>query len=209
MVRAEKIRTTEAVSDTALDIADLIYRAQAGDKEAQSALWREIESYITGTVHRHLYGRSDDVHDVVQDVAVKVLQSIAQYRGESKFTTWLYPIILGCCSNYWKRTSKRLKHELRNEDGEGRQLEPEYSHGLIEKMIIRDFYDHLKPQDQRIIKLHYFEGLPREDVAELVGTTTRHVDYACEKFTHELRNVTKTRSQRKRSPAGGGPQARP
>lgn len=209
MRNAAKIRTLEVDNGVEFtpDVTDLICKVKAGDTSAWNALWKGIEPYVTGVVSRELVGNSE-VADVVQEVAIRVLKSTKHFRGEAKFTTWLYRIAHNECATYWNnRNRKRSKEDPLEEDGEeGKQQRRQfgYSPCVLEQMILREVYDRFKQHDRQIINLYYVKGVSREDIAQMCGCSTRHVDYVCEKFMSELDKVTNIPLRRKRSSGKAG-----
>lgn len=73
------------------DLDPLVARAQLGDRGAFAELFRRHRSDVARLVYR-LLGRPSDVEDVVQDVFLQVHKSLADFRGQSKFGTWLHRV---------------------------------------------------------------------------------------------------------------------
>jgi RNA polymerase sigma-70 factor (ECF subfamily) len=61
----------------------------------------------TYTLARRLTGSDDDARDVVQEAYLRAYRSIGRFRGEARFTTWMYRITANCASTY---VGKRRKH---------------------------------------------------------------------------------------------------
>jgi RNA polymerase sigma-70 factor (ECF subfamily) len=96
------------------DIEALVTRARKGDREAFTEL--VARTYTdTYTLAVRLTGNDADAADVVQDTYVRAFKSITNFRGESKFTTWLYRIAANCASTHMSRT-RRNRHELLDDD---------------------------------------------------------------------------------------------
>lgn len=66
-----------------------------------------------------LLGRNDDALDVAQEVFVRVYQGLSKFRGEAKFSTWLYTITLNACRN--RHASAANRHAAQSESVEGRE----------------------------------------------------------------------------------------
>jgi RNA polymerase sigma-70 factor (ECF subfamily) len=89
--------------------SELLDRAQGGDAEAYGELIRRNQDYIYNAVY-HLVGSVPDAEDLAQDVFVKAFKAIDRFRRQSKFSTWLYGIMLNTVRNHWRR--KRTIYSL-------------------------------------------------------------------------------------------------
>jgi RNA polymerase sigma-70 factor (ECF subfamily) len=82
--------------------SELLDRAQSGDAAAYGELIRRNQDYIYNAVV-HMVGSGPDAEDLAQDVFVKAFKAIERFRRQSKFSTWLYGIMLNTVRNYWRR----------------------------------------------------------------------------------------------------------
>jgi RNA polymerase sigma-70 factor (ECF subfamily) len=76
---------------TAQSDAKLIAGALSGSEKAFRSLVERYHPTVFAVV-RSVIGDSDDVDDVVQEVFIKVYRGLAKYRGDAKFSTWVYRI---------------------------------------------------------------------------------------------------------------------
>jgi RNA polymerase sigma-70 factor (ECF subfamily) len=89
---------------------EVVKRVVAGDTAAYGLL---VEKY-SSRVARYLwnnFGCHDDVEDALQEVFVTVLESLHTFRGEAKFSTWLYSVTANYCRNRRKK-EKRIRNAL-------------------------------------------------------------------------------------------------
>jgi RNA polymerase sigma factor (sigma-70 family) len=92
---------------------DLVERASAGDRRAFDALLRRHYDRIHRVAWR-LTGSHADAQDIAQDVCCTLVEKIASFRGQAKFTTWLMGIAINACRDHgrrrgtWKRVTDRL-----------------------------------------------------------------------------------------------------
>lgn len=95
-------------------MAALVARAQAGDDKAFEELVTatHVETY---TLARRLTGNDDDARDVVQEAYLRAYRSIGRFRGEARFSTWMYRITANCASTQLGRR-RRDRHEELAED---------------------------------------------------------------------------------------------
>lgn len=82
--------------------ADLVAAAVAGDRAAFEALLRRHYDRIHAIAWQ-LTGSRTDAEDVAQDVCVALVERLASFRGEAKFTTWLTGITFNACRDFRRR----------------------------------------------------------------------------------------------------------
>jgi len=73
------------------DDRQLVRRAQRGDEAAFTVLMHRHEERLFNTVYR-VVGNVEDAQDVVQDTFINAFQSLASFKGDAQFFTWLYRI---------------------------------------------------------------------------------------------------------------------
>ena len=76
---------------TGLGDNEIISRVLKGEQNAYAELVNRYQAYVFTLVLRMIKTR-EDAEEVAQDVFVKAYRSLADFRGESKFSTWLYTI---------------------------------------------------------------------------------------------------------------------
>lgn len=86
-------------SDESDDV--LVARAAVGDQAAFAALVRRHEGRVAAIARRFAPTRAD-AEEIAQGVFLRVWQGAAQWKGESRVTTWIYRITVNACID-WKR----------------------------------------------------------------------------------------------------------
>ena len=90
----------------AIDEARLIRRLKRRDEAAFALMVREYQDRVFALTYRMLGDRAE-AEDVSQEVFVTVFKSIDQFRGESRFSTWLYRIAANHSKNRLKYLARR------------------------------------------------------------------------------------------------------
>ena len=80
---------------------ELAERAAAGDAEAFRALLERHYDGIFRLAYRFI-GNRPDAEDIAQDVCVGLADRLGSFRGEAKFSTWLYRIVVNACRDRWR-----------------------------------------------------------------------------------------------------------
>src|SRR5947209_19294412 len=92
---------------------DDIAHVLAGEQQAYAALVERYQNFVFTIVLRYVKSR-EDAEEVSQDVFVKAYRAMADFKGQSKFTTWLYTIATTTCITFLRK--KKLEvHSLDNE----------------------------------------------------------------------------------------------
>jgi RNA polymerase sigma-70 factor (ECF subfamily) len=84
---------------------ELVAGATAGDLESFNQLVTRWERPIYALAYRTL-GREDDARDVVQEAFLRAYRGLRGFKGEAKFSSWLYRITLNLCRD-WIRRERR------------------------------------------------------------------------------------------------------
>src|SRR5215471_2542551 len=102
----------------------IIERTLAGETDAFSLLVRRWERHIYGLSLRML-GRDEDARDVCQETFLAAFRNLRKFRGEAKFSSWLYRIALNACHSHLRQQTSQHEESLDEEDESGRRFEPE------------------------------------------------------------------------------------
>src|ERR1051326_209570 len=83
----------------------LVRRAQAGDAAALSELVQSQQTYVY-SIAMSLMHNPADAADMTQEAFVRLMRSLGTYRGETKFTTWLYRLVTNICLDGLRRRGR-------------------------------------------------------------------------------------------------------
>lgn len=156
---------------------ELVEKAQQGDKKAFNLLVVRYQNRVAGLLTR--YVSRDDIPDIVQESFIKAYRSLASFRGESAFYTWLYRIAVNTAKNHLTALGRRPpKEDILAEDAEsydaGSQLReadtPEHlvlSNEL--KRVVFETIENLPEELKMAITLREIEGLSYEEIAEVMS----------------------------------------
>lgn len=151
----------------------LVDRALSGEAAAFREIFRVHRQDVARLVYRML-GPSPDVDDVVQDVFLHVFRSLPSFRGDSRFSTWLYRLTVNVTRMHLRRARSRPRFadvEIPEAPAEGaRDDSPEALSDRAER--VRALYrllDGLTEKKREVIVLHDFEGVQAKDIAEMIG----------------------------------------
>ncbi|CAA0095847.1 ECF RNA polymerase sigma-E factor [Halioglobus japonicus] len=112
------------------DLQEIIGRAQRGDRDAFSRLVEDHYATIFRFACRYC-GNRQDAEDVTQQACIKLARSLAQFRFESAFSTWLYRLVINCARDWLKSQCKRESDELDEIPVPGKQESTVLLHQVI------------------------------------------------------------------------------
>lgn len=181
-----------------MDQRELIVQLQKGDGTAFKKLVDEWQDMVYNTA-LGIVQIEEDADDVTQEVFVQVYQSISSFKGESKFSTWLYRITVRKALDHEKKRKRKKRfafiQNLFNNEGEGDLLPAEFNHPgvqLEKKEKAAVLFGALKrlPESQRIaFTLHKLEGQSYQEVADIMDTTLFAVESLVARAKTNLRKI--------------------
>ena len=144
---------------------------QAADLDFRT-LYNEYRNKVYATV-QHVVGRTDEADDIVQTVFLEIYRSLPKYRGRSKLSTWIYRITVNVGLQHIRKRRRRKVFLFFSDDDErrienvGHEQLPRYQHReVLEKLY--DLMEKLSEKKRIVFVLHELEGLPVEQIAEIV-----------------------------------------
>lgn len=148
----------------------VILACQNGDRDALRVLFEQYKDRVYSISFYWFNGDGAAAADVTQQVFLKLLSRISQFRGDSEFTTWLYRLVVNTCLDE-RRKQKRLvslddlafmDHGKHEPSQSKRYAQHELSDHV--QAAIAD----LSPKLRLPILLKYIEGFSYEQIAKVL-----------------------------------------
>lgn len=153
----------------------LIDRVLSGDATAFREIFRAHRQDVARVVYR-LLGPSPDVDDVVQEVFLHVYRSLPNFRGDSRFSTWLYRLAVNVARMHLRKARSRPRFadvaevpDVASEEEARRDDPASLSEQRQRVRVLYRLLDQLGDKKREVIVLHDFEGMPAKEIATLVG----------------------------------------
>jgi RNA polymerase sigma-70 factor (ECF subfamily) len=167
--------TTPAVHSPAVELdadQEIVARVRNGDREAFAKLVLKYQSRVLTLATRLLDNRSE-AEDIAQDIFVKIFQSLHDFRGASRFSTWLYRITVNHCLIHIRRRTRQQQTLVVTEPEDWIQESPASNpHKTLEQKerwaLVQAKLQLLSPEHRTIILLRDFEGLSYEEIADVL-----------------------------------------
>jgi RNA polymerase sigma-70 factor (ECF subfamily) len=155
---------------------ELVTRSVGGDADSFNQLILRWERPIYALAYR-VIGREEDARDVCQDTFLRAYRALPGFKGQAKFSSWLYRIALNLCRD-WIRKQRRAPVMQMPEGVDPIELAAEHEPAeSIETLVARRELSAvveeamaLLPQEQRTaIILKEYHGMTFQEIADLQG----------------------------------------
>ena len=186
------------VVDTSEKIDALARRAQAGDRAALAALVQSQQRYVY-SIALGVMKEPADAADMTQEAFMRVMRSLHTYRGETRFTTWLYRLVTNVCLDGLRRRGRAVEPlDAAEEESQSEVVDPDRWSRPDEQAELRESAAEVRaavadlPAPQRLaLTLHYFEDMRYEDIASVMNvplnTAKSHIRRGKERLAALLR----------------------
>lgn len=148
----------------------VIKACQQGDREAFRLLFEAYKDKVFSIAVYSLGGDRVAASDVTQQIFLKLLTTIGQFRGDSQFTSWLHRLTVNCCIDEQRKRRRLVGFE---ETSMNRTRHREPHERRYERMeiasVVKVAISELKPKFRLPVLLKYVEGLSYEEIAEVLG----------------------------------------
>jgi len=169
-------------------------------KQGNEAAFKKIVEAWQDMVYNTALGiiqNAEDAEDIAQDVFVQVYESINTFKGESKFSTWLYRIAVTKTMDHIRRKKRKKRfafiQSIFGVNDEIAHDPPDFQHpGVVldKKETASELFKaiELLPESQKIaFTLNKLEGLNYQEVSDIMNTTVPSV----ESLLHRAKNNLK------------------
>lgn len=176
----------------------LVRRAQEGDRAAFDSLVRRYDAEVLRLALK-VVRSEDEAPDLFQEAFLKVYRSIGHFRFDSRFSTWLYRVVMNVCLDYLRRQKNRNEVQPPGvEDGmpeffhtvpdERPGLDPERALRAQEiQSRLRAALERLSPRERMVFELKHYQGLKLRAIGQLCGTSEETAKNCLFRATQKLR----------------------
>lgn len=154
---------------------EIIQEYCSGDSNRAATLFvRKHQKFVYSAALRYLRSH-DDADDAAQEVFIRALKNLKNFRGDSSIQTWLYRITLNVCTSIARK--RKFVSFFTHDDGSEIELESD-SATPQQQFENKDFEKHFEkmlrqlPEKQReTFALRYFDELSYEEISKMLGTS--------------------------------------
>jgi len=184
---------------------ELVKRCASGDREAFNDLVIKYQKKIFGVAYRFV-GDPEEANDLAQEIFTAAYQNLKSFRGDSKFSTWLFQIATNRGKNRFKYLKRRGfftnkgSSETDDEGDQSHRALPDQTANPEEllsgnqiRKAVREAIDELEPDHREIVILRDIEGLSYDEIARILdlpeGTTKSRLHRARMVVKEKLKKV--------------------
>ena len=168
----------------------------AGDTNAFSVLVERYKDMVFTLSLKMLKDR-DEAEETAQDTFVKIFKSLGKFKGESKFSTWIYKVTFNTCLDRLKRNKRLQAVTSLDESGEQEATSLINVLDSIEekerKQMIQDCLQLLPGEESFLLTLYYFEEQSLEEIAKIIGINPNNVKIRLYRSRKKLTAIMKER----------------
>ena len=156
----------------------LIERILNGDQYAYGQLVDQYKDLVFTLALRMLRNR-EEAEEVAQDAFIKVYKSLDKFKGNSKFSTWIYRVTYNTCLDNIKKNKKHMNnvsideftiHKIETIDNALEGMIKDEKSSFIKSCINR-----LPSEDSYILTLYYFEELTLDEMAKIIEASSNTI----------------------------------
>ena len=158
------------MAETIID-ESVIEACQQGDREAFRVLFETYKDRVFSIAVYSFSGDEAAASDVSQQIFLKLMTTIGQFRGDSAFTTWLYRLVVNTCTDEHRKRRRFLAFDesIPMSKLEDRSPQEKLFATLEVADSVQAAIKELRPKLRMAILLKYVEGLSYEEIAEVLG----------------------------------------
>ena len=153
--------------------SEIIQRVLQGDHQSYAEIVKRYQNFVFSITLRYTDNR-EDAEEISQDVFVKAYRSLADFRGASKFSTWLYTIVTTSCITFLRKKkldTRSLDNEqvfelADSQDSDFRANQVEQKSRIA---MVNDAIKLLNPDDAKMITLFYKGEQTLEEIGQIMG----------------------------------------
>ncbi|OUR95599.1 RNA polymerase [Flavobacteriales bacterium 34_180_T64] len=167
-----------------------------GDTNAFSVLVDRYKDLVFTLAIRMLKNR-EEAEEVSQDTFIKAYKSLAKFKGDSKFSTWIYKVAYHTCLDRIKK-NKRAQNVVAIDEFTERHIKT--MDNALNDMVqeeheqtIQDCIALLPGDDSFLLTLYYFEELSLDEISKIVGITANNVKVKIFRSRKKLATILKER----------------
>ena len=170
---------------------EILSRVLQGDQQAYAEIVKRYQSFVFTITLRYTPNR-EDAEEIAQDCFVKAYRSLSDFRGDAKFSTWLYTIVTTTCITFLRKKkldvqsldNERVFAVADNIDSGMRanQVEQKSKVTMVNKAITL-----LSPDDAQIITLFYKGEQSLEEIGQIMGLEPNTVKVRLHRARQRLR----------------------
>ncbi|RYY15792.1 MAG: sigma-70 family RNA polymerase sigma factor [Chitinophagaceae bacterium] len=175
---------------------EIIERTLAGDSRIYAELVKRYQNLVFTITLRYTSNR-EDAEEIAQDAFIKAYKSLKDFRGESKFSTWLFTITTTSCLSFLRK--KKLDvHSLDNEkvfavvENQDSGFSANQMETKSRQAMVNEAIQLLSADDANILTLFYKGEQSLDEIAAVLGVESNAVKVRLHRARARLKEKMQT-----------------
>ena len=149
-----------------------------GDTNAFTILVNRYKDLVF-TLSLRMIKNREEAEEVAQDTFIKIFKSLSKFKGDSKFSTWIYKITYNTCLDRLKKNKRQqytvaideyTEHQIKTLDNALDKIEEQEK-----QLAIKNCLELLPSEDSFILTLYYFDELSLDEISKITGLKPNNV----------------------------------
>jgi RNA polymerase sigma-70 factor (ECF subfamily) len=170
----------------------ILARVRAGETRRFQELVLRYQDAIYGLAVRFV-GNPSEAQDIAQEVFLRVHRGLEGFKGEARFSTWLYRITFNLCSDALRRRRRPDRASVSLEDaGEIQDRRAGLEQGILDneqRRAVRAALEGLDEKYRAVLILLYYQELSYEQIAAVLQCPLKTVETRLYRARRQLRTV--------------------
>ena len=167
-----------------------------GDTNAFTVLVDRYKDLVY-TLALRMMKHTEEAEEAAQDTFIKAYKSLNKFKGDSKFSTWIYRVAYNTCLDRLKKNKRQqytveineyTEHQVKTLDNALDQIEAKEK-----EQTIQDCLALLPSEDSFLLTLYYFEELSLEEIGKIVSLKPNNVKVKLFRSRKKLATILKRR----------------
>ncbi|MDZ4711441.1 MAG: sigma-70 family RNA polymerase sigma factor [bacterium] len=175
---------------------ELINAFTKGDQNAFNLIVRKYQKKVYWTVRKMVLDH-DDADDITQEVFLKLYRSVSEFRGESKFFTYVYKIAINYSLNHLSKNKKILarKSDMDNSHIKSHYKSADEDMNATEKTrLLEEAIESLPEQQRAVFNMRYYDNLSYDEISNIMN---KSVGGMKANYFHAIKKLEKYLKQHK------------
>lgn len=130
----------------------------------------------------------EDFEDYYQEVCLQIWRSKDKFRGNSKWSTWIYRLTLNICLTLTREKKKTRQYHSTDGINQNEGEEDNTAFSDEDLSLLYEAIKHLSDVDKAVILL-YLEEKPNKEIAEIIGTTANNIGVRVSRIKERLKKL--------------------
>lgn len=172
------------------DDNEMVAKSLSGDERSFAVLVGRYQHMVFTLVYSMLRNK-EEADEVAQDAFVKAYLSLKQFRGESKFSSWLYRIAYRACLDYIRKNAKHRTDSIDDKSIKYVSDKGAGAYGEIEQKehTVRMCIENLPAEESAFVKMFYYDKLSLSDIGNITGISENNAKVKLFRIRNKLKSM--------------------